>query len=169
MALAACALSSCSRHQYPEGAVPGSRKSKKERAAAYSQILGFKVTQKDDLKFYGEVVSWLGTPYVYGGNSRAGVDCSGLVRAVYRNVYNVSTHRTVQTIYERNVLSVSKRSAREGDLVFFKAPGEKSLSHVGIFLKDGYFVHASTSRGVVIDNVSQPYYKTRWKKTGRMK
>lgn len=163
-----CALSSCTRKAYPDG-YADSKRDRREKAEAYSQILGVKVTTKDNLRFYGEVVSWMRTPYRYGGNNRSGVDCSGFVRAVYRDVYNISLNRSVQGIYDRDINLISKKNARTGDLVFFRSPNSRTLSHVGIYLKDGYFVHASTSRGVVVDNLEQAYYKKNWQKTGRIK
>lgn len=162
------ALPSCSRQAYPDGARDSARE-RKERAAAYSQVLGFRVTHRDDLRFYGEIVSWMGTPYRHGGNSRGGIDCSGFVYAVYRNVYNKPIDRTVETMQERSTVRIDKRRVETGDLLFFVMRGGKKATHVGIYLKSGYFVHASSSRGVTIDNVSDGYYKTAWRRAGRVK
>ena len=123
----------------------------------------------DNKKLYAEVDKWLGVPYRYGGTSRSGVDCSGLVSQLYKEVYGVSLQRNSARILQINCKEIKKSDLREGDLVFFSSRKSRSrINHVGLYLKDGKFVHAA-SRGVVIDLLDSPYYKTHYVASGRVK
>lgn len=165
-ALLACTMCSCSRYGQ---ASTGGKRERKARAEAVSRRLPFDVSHKEDIFFYEDMASWLGTPYVYGGNSRRGVDCSGFVRQVYRECYNITLNRTVEGIYDNNVITIAKHRLRTGDLVFFRSSQGRKLTHMGIYLKDGYFIHASSSRGVTIDHLSKSdYYRKNYRKSGRV-
>ena len=140
-----------------------------QRAARLSQQMGFTVHPKENLFLYEEVAPWLGTPYRNGGTTRQGVDCSGFVMSVYENLYGHTTNRTVEAIYEKDIKNVRKRKLQAGDLLFFNFTTRKNtLSHIGIFLKKGYFIHASTSKGVTISHLSDSYYRKGWKKSGKI-
>lgn len=111
-----------------------------------------------------EVGHWYGTPYVYGGSTRSGTDCSGFTQSVYRTAgIEIPRRASRQAAAAR---SVSRGSLRPSDLVFFNTSGS-GISHVGIYLGDGYFAHAATSRGVVRESLSHPYYATRFVHGGR--
>ncbi len=132
--------------------------------------LGFDIDMEDDWALFTESASWLGTPYRYGGNTRAGVDCSGLTSQVFRNVYGKSLHRKSADQYAKDCRSVSGRNLRSGDLVFFSSSGKKrDIDHVGIYLKDQRFIHASSSRGVVVSGLGESYYQKHWVSGGRVK
>jgi lipoprotein Spr/probable lipoprotein NlpC len=137
------------------------------RAERVSRQLGFPVDRRDPLPLLETAASWLGVPFRPGGETRSGVDCSGLARAIYREAYGARLHRTVSEMYRMDARRV--RRVKPGDLLFFAFDDKRPrvLSHVGIFLKEGYFIHASTSRGVVVSHLDRPYYKQRWKRTGR--
>jgi cell wall-associated NlpC family hydrolase len=92
-----------------------------------------------------------------------GTDCSGFVFNIYRSVYGKNLARNSADMLRRNCRSISLQNLQEGNLVFF-ATGRnlKKISHVGIYLKDGKFAHASTSNGVTISNLNEPYYRQRW-------
>ncbi len=106
----------------------------------------------------------MGTPYVYGGNTRNGVDCSAFTQAVFRSVgIDIPRRASRQAAAAQNV---SRSSLKYGDLVFFNTSGS-GISHCGIYLGNGEFVHASSSRGVVRDLLSHPYYSTRFVSAGR--
>lgn len=135
-----------------------------------SEKLGFNIHHKDDIPLYTEAAKWLGTPYKYGGTTRKGVDCSGLTGQIYRNVYQITLDRTVKDIEKNNCRRISRHTLQPGDLVFFNtSKKKKGTNHVGIFLKHDYFIHASTSRGVVIDNLRDSYYKGHWSNAGKVK
>ena len=117
----------------------------------------------DRSKLLRVVDSYLGVPYKWGGTTRAGMDCSALTRAVYRETFGVELPRTSRQMYElgRPVNQIKKLKA--GDLVFFRiSDSGPGVSHVGIFVGDGRFAHASSSRGGVIDNLSSSYFESKY-------
>ena len=148
-----------------------SRRAAADERAALSSKFGVEITKNDNIKLYRCVSSWLGTRYCTGGNTKAGVDCSGLAVAVYNEVYGKKIHRTVVDIYNEDVRHIRQGNLEEGDLVFFRTDGKnsKTPNHVGIYLKNGKFVHASSSRGVVVNSLEQEYYRKEFIKGGRVK
>ncbi|MDQ0215915.1 hypothetical protein J2S13_002335 [Oikeobacillus pervagus] len=102
---------------------------------------------------------YVGVPYRWGGTTPRGFDCSGYITTVYREV-GVSLPRTSNSMY-RTGSAVSKNNLQVGDLVFFNTSG-RGVSHVGIYVGSNQFMHASTSRGVIVSNLSESYYRTRY-------
>ncbi|MCC5935514.1 MAG: C40 family peptidase [Balneolales bacterium] len=102
---------------------------------------------------------WRGTPYRLGGITQQGVDCSAFVMLVYRNGFGVELPRTTDQ-QMRAGTRVNPRQLRVGDLVFFQTG--RNTRHVGIVLSGGRFLHASTSQGVIIDELNQPYWQQRF-------
>ncbi len=134
----------------------------------YSKILGVKLTGLEDKKFIEEVAGWIGTPYVYGGESKKGVDCSGFVKTLYKDVYNLNLYRTAFDLV-KNCDPVKKKNLKTGDLIFFKINSDK-ISHVGIYLDDGKFIHASSSKkGVMVSDLNEAYFKKYFYSAGRLK
>lgn len=131
--------------------------------------LGFDVQPDDHFPLIVEAASWMGTPYKYGGNTRKGTDCSGMVSSIYKTVYQRDLHRSSADIYEHDCRHISRSALRQGDLVFFCINKSKTASHVGIYLKEGRFIHASTSRGVIVSSLDEEYYRKYWLKGGRVK
>lgn len=113
------------------------------------------------------VDGWLGTPYLWGGCSRRGVDCSCLVRTIYRDVYGLAISRTSAAIFEKDLKRIDRSDLREGDILCFRTSGQ-TISHIGIYLKDDQFVHASQSSGVRISSLRKPYYRKRFIAAGRV-
>ena len=109
--------------------------------------------------------SWYGTRYVYGGTTKNGIDCSAFTREMYRGAYGIELPRTAREQYGR-VRKISSTELREGDLVFFNTTG--GVSHVGMYLGNNKFVHASTSRGVTISDLYETYYITHFIGAGRI-
>lgn len=146
-----------------------------KEVAQLSKRLGIPLSNvnKDDDKnmyLYAQTSLWLGVPYRYGGLSRKGVDCSGFTYLMYQQVYNKKIPRSTSDLAKMKMRDVSKNNLIAGDLVFFATTGDKKkISHVGIYLKDGYFIHASTTRGVVVDHLNQDYYRKNWRKGGRIR
>lgn len=105
-----------------------------------------------------EAERWEGVPHRWGGTTRRGIDCSALVQTLYRNVAGVRLPRTTRA-QVRTGDRVRKRDLQPGDLVFFHL--EKSR-HVGVYLDEGRFVHASSSQGVSVSNLSESYWTNRY-------
>lgn len=107
-----------------------------------------------------DVVSFLGVPYLYGGNSKQGIDCSGLTCTVYDSAVRKKLPRSTKEQYQYGTI-VGKNELQFGDLVFFNTTGSKP-SHVGIYIEDDLFVHASVVSGVTISSLESTYYKNRF-------
>ena len=144
---------------------PATRPLSDEERHQYTQRLGMPVSGNENPALMREVALWIGTPYRYGGTSRTGVDCSGFIVTVNRNVYGRQLPRTTAAIASET-RRVNRRGLRDGDVVFFRTKGRK-ISHAGIYLGNGYFVHASSSRGVVVDNLGADYWSRRFIRGGR--
>ena len=100
---------------------------------------------------------YMGAPYVYGGMSPSGFDCSGFVNYVYK-LCGYSMSRVASSIYNNNGTYVEKANLQLGDLVFF-ASNSSSIGHVGIYIGNGQFIHSSSGAGcVVISDLSSSYY-----------
>lgn len=108
---------------------------------------------------------WKGTPHDLGGTSQHGVDCSGLVQSVYTDRFQHSVPRTTEKQVRAGV-QVSRSDLQPGDLVFFR-PGWKKR-HVGIYVSDGEFLHASSSQGVAISSLDKSYWTERWWQARRL-
>ena len=128
---------------------------------------GIVLNNKDNEKLYAAVDHWFGTPYLYGGCTTSGIDCSCFVGKVYSEVYGITLHRTAADI-QKDVTLIARDKLREGDIVFFTNSNGK-VSHVGIYLKDDMFAHSSTSRGVTVSQLSNTYWNAHFYKGGRHK
>lgn len=145
------------------------RSSSVEKATAlqlkYSILLNVEVELLSDNALLSHVDEWYGTPYRMGGTSKGGVDCSAFVQAVYLSAFAVSLPRTARDQYSTSRI-VSTTELKEGDLVFFNTRG--GVSHVGIYLQNNKFIHASTSYGVTVSDMFDPYYLKRFVGAGRI-
>lgn len=133
--------------------------------------LGVSQSKVNNKNLYIVSAQWIGTSYKYGGMSASGVDCSGLTNIIVKKVYGKSLSRSSAGIYSNDVNKIGKSKIKEGDLVFFRTDGKKSSTpnHVGIYLNDDKFIHASTSKGVIVSSMSQQYYVTNYIGAGRIK
>lgn len=131
--------------------------------------LGVDIGAEDNHKLYIHAAQWMGVPYRTGGESKRGTDCSGLVSQLYNTVYRIRLSRSTDgQLKESN--KISRRSLREGDLVFFTSRNSRrKVAHVGIYLKNGKFIHASTSQGVIVSRLKEKYYTQYWLCGGRVK
>ncbi len=132
------------------------------------------VRQQQEERLREVTASWVGTPYRYGGMSRRGTDCSGFTMAVYKDVYGITlAHNSKTQLKENCRKELSKSKLKTGDLVFFVTNGKRTrkrnINHVGIYLGDGKFIHASTKRGVIINHLNDVYYQKNWVTGGRVK
>lgn len=115
-----------------------------------------------------EASKWLGTKYKYGGESKNGVDCSGMVMKVYLDAAHIKLPRS-SAQQQRYCHQIHRKELDEGDLVFFATGRDKKrVSHVGIYIGDGKMIHASTSRGVIISGLDEKYYARNYHSSGRV-
>ena len=126
-----------------------------KKLARASVRLGVDIGMEDNHKLYLEAAEWIGTPYRGGGETKRGTDCSGMTCQIYKKVYHTKLQRSTDG-QKKESSKVARRNLREGDLVFF-------------YLKDGKFVHASTSQGVIVSSLNEPYYRTHWISGGRVR
>lgn len=115
-----------------------------------------------------EAKKWIGTKYRYGGHSRSGTDCSGMVMEVYKKVCGVKLPRSSRE--QRDFCkSIKRGDLRCGDLVFFSTGKSKSsVSHVGMYIGDGEIIHASSSRGVMVSSLDERYFQRTYHSSGRV-
>ena len=132
----------------------------------YSLKMDIAVEEIKNIPLLQKIDEWWGTPYVLGGNSKNGVDCSYFTLDVMRDIYKVNLKRTAAEQYEQSV-KIEWNNLKEGDLIFFKTEGRRRISHVGIYLANNKFAHASTSQGVTIGDLTDPYWQRRLYSLGR--
>lgn len=130
---------------------------KKELKRKYAAILHTKPRKIKNRKLYYFVDEWNGVTYKWGGNDKNGVDCSGFTKKLYSSVYHVEIKRTVASLRESTKNFKKQRKLREGDLVYFREAHDPS--HVGVYLKNGFFIHSSKGKGVHINNLNESYWK----------
>lgn len=111
-------------------------------------------------KIVATAKKYIGVPYLWGGITPSGFDCSGYVQYVF-NIHGISLPRTTTLQYGAGSY-VSKGSLKVGDLVFFSTGSNWAVSHVGIYVGDNQFIHASTSKGVVISSLGNSYWSARY-------
>jgi cell wall-associated NlpC family hydrolase len=114
-------------------------------------------TSKMARSLTSSALRFLGVPYVFGGTSTSGFDCSGFVQHVFA-MLGIGLPRTADAQYDAGRPAVG--GPRPGDLVFFDTYG--GVSHVGIYLGKGQFVHASSSHGVMVSHLSDSYWAARY-------
>jgi cell wall-associated NlpC family hydrolase len=123
-------------------------------------------------RLYGFIEDWLGIPYQWGGMNERGIDCSAFVQRLYKEVYDIHIPRTSLEQYYTEWVELYKNTTylNEGDLVFFKTMNNNNaVTHVGFYLQNGYFVNASSSKGVSIAKLNDPYWKVKYRACGRLK
>lgn len=122
----------------------------------------------DERLLVEEALRWLGTPYKYGGTSRSGTDCSGLTMQVYLSALGIKLPRSSRD-QQKFCKSVKKKSLDAGDLIFFSTGRDKTrVSHVGLYIGDDKFVHASGSRGVIVSDLNEKYYVRNYHSSGHV-
>lgn len=143
--------------------VPKTQKVKEK----YASLLNVNESKIENIKLYSFIDEWYGVPYKYGGKNKNGIDCSNFTSTLYSTIYGKSISGSSASIYEQ-CKTISISSLEEGDLVFFKIDGNK-ISHIGVYLQNNKFVHATTKKGVMIDDLDETYYKKYFYKAGRLK
>lgn len=137
----------------------------------FAKKLGVSEDEILNVKLYNFIKSWEGTRYIYGGETRNGIDCSALMQQLYTYVYNRDLPRTAveMSLDSRFDLFQPNGKLREGDLVFFRITEEKIISHVGIYLRNNKFFSANQNGGVEISSIKKPYWKKNFMAAGRYK
>ncbi len=124
-------------------------------------------TSKDREEVMFKVIEYLNTPYLWGGTSKRGIDCSGFVQAVMYQALGVTLPRTS---YEMSNVGedVDRANLKFGDLLFFETRGKGRVSHVAIYMEDGYFVHSGSKTGVAVASLDTEFYSTHLLKCKRV-
>lgn len=133
----------------------------------YSVKLGVSESEIKNEKLYRFIDEWYGVKYKYAGKDKSGIDCSGLTAALYLNVYKKTISSSTKALVEETK-KIKDSDLKEGDLVFFNTDGKK-ISHVGVYLQNNKFVHASTKKGVMISDLNEPYFKKTYVHAARVK
>ncbi len=131
----------------------------------YSLLLDVEVELLKNFNLLRLIDSWYGTRYILGGNTKAGIDCSALMQVFFASLYGIVLPRTAKEQYDLS-RRISPTEVKEGDLLFFNTTG--GVSHVGMYLCNNKFVHASSTNGVTISDMFDPYYASRLIGAGRM-
>jgi lipoprotein Spr len=130
----------------------------------YAIMMDVDVETLENQSLYNYIENWWGTPYRMGGNSHSGIDCSAFVQGLLITVYGASLPRVAHE-QKSNCMPLRDDEKREGDLVFFNTRG--GVSHVGVYLQNNKFVHASTSGGIMISDLNEPYWNKHYLGAGR--
>ena len=129
------------------------------------QVVPEAISNSSLYKFIDE---WYGTRYRLGGTSKSGIDCSAFVMQMYTSVFGLDMLRTAAEQFHSTCKMVwDKEDLKEGDLVFFKIKTSR-ISHVGIYLMNRFFVHASSSQGVMISSLNDKYWQRYYAGAGRV-
>jgi len=141
--------------------------SKQSYKSTYSSSTYKEQINYNDLdKLYPYHNKWHQTPYKFGGFGSDGIDCSAFVQRAYYDLFGMKIPRTTKLQIKAGK-KVPRSNIKTSDLVFFKT-GYNSR-HVGIYLQHGDFIHASSSQGIIISNINDPYWKKRYWMTRRYK
>ena len=134
--------------------------------AQFYHAENIKIDSSSNPYLYYKVYDWLGTRYKYAGRTKKGIDCSDFACMIYRDVYCDSIGGDVMGLFTLSE-TIKKTELQAGDLVFFKIKG-KRISHVGVYLGNNKFAHASVHSGVTISDLDEAYYKKRFFSGGRI-
>jgi peptidoglycan DL-endopeptidase LytE len=137
-----------------------------DESGSKRELLG-KWNSPDEVQLLVKVATgFIGAPYRFGGSSLKGIDCSSFVQKIYR-IFDITLPRNARE-QSKVGISITRENLTKGDLVFFHT--NRSLGHVGIYIGNNEFVHASSrSKGVRIDSLDTPYYQKRFQQAVRVK
>lgn len=134
----------------------------------YAQLLDVPVEDVSNVKLFSFIEDWWGTPYRMGGKEKTGIDCSNFVNTLMSAVFQMSVAGNSIELFKKVKRLGNKKELQMGDLVFFAINRSKRISHVGIYLENDRFVHASSSSGVVISDLKEPYWSKYYAGAGRL-
>ena len=133
----------------------------------YAALLNLPHGEIKNVILFKLIDEWYGIPYKYGGKTKEGIDCSNFITLILKNVYNKNITANSTTLHQM-CDSINTSDLKEGDLVFFKIEQEK-ISHLGFYLANGRFVHATSKKGIMINSLEETYYKKHFFSAGRLK
>lgn len=133
----------------------------------YADIMGVLPQAIANMSLYNFIDDWYGVRYRLGGNDKRGIDCSAFVQRLYENVFGMNLVRTAFEQFNSCRLLWDTSDLKEGDLVFFRIHSSR-ISHVGVYLMNNFFVHASSSRGVMISYLGDNYWTRYYAGAGRV-
>jgi len=113
-------------------------------------------------KMLMEIISFLNTPYQYGGNSKQGIDCSAFTQTVFKNTLSYNLNRSARDQYKQGKSIRNVEDLEFGDLIFFNTQTSVRPGHVGIYIGDYLFAHASSKKGVTVSSLTHTYYQSRF-------
>ncbi len=131
----------------------------------YAMMMDVDVEELTNKELYRFIDDWYGTDYRMGGTTKKGIDCSAFSGTLLSSIYTFSVPRTAREQY-KICERLDKENLMTGDLVFFNTRG--GVSHVGVFLANNRFIHASSSKGITISNLNDSYYSKRFISGGRI-
>ena len=151
------------------GTMPSKKKkTKKSHNTNHKNRIPDVAMTKDARKVLNEAMTWIGTPYKLGGNTRQGIDCSGLTCITFEKATGLKLPRSSgeQAKFSHRI----KRSdLRPGDLVFFTSRrGGNRINHVAIYIGDNSIIHSTTSQGVTVSSLDEEYWKSHFYSCGRV-
>jgi lipoprotein Spr len=133
----------------------------------YANLLGVAPTELNNTLLLSQMEKWYGTQYCFGGSTDSCIDCSSFTQVILRDVYNVKIPRNSQQQFDAST-KIEVENLKEGDLVFFNTVSASMvITHVGVFVCNNKFVHASTSKGVTISDLSEKYFAKAFRGAGR--
>jgi cell wall-associated NlpC family hydrolase len=133
----------------------------------YANLLGVAPTSLTNLELLVQMEKWFGTQYCFGGSTDSCIDCSSFTQVILRDVYNVKIPRNSQQQFDAST-KIETENLKEGDLVFFNTVSASMIiTHVGVYVCNNKFVHASTSKGVTINDLSEKYFAKAFRGAGR--
>jgi len=132
----------------------------------YAVLLKMVPGMLTNIRLLEAIDEWYGTSYRFGGSSKSGIDCSAFVRAVYKSAFGIDLPRTAREQFKASEKVLSTAYLQAGDLLFFNTRG--GVSHVGVYLGNNKFAHASSSNGVTVSSLDEKYYSSRYLGARRM-
>lgn len=147
--------------EFDEAPVEDVAVDKSKFVANYDKLKNFNVALTPREKMLFEVIKYLDTPYKYGGNTEKGIDCSAFTKTIYEASLTLELPRSAREQYSIGD-EIDQGELKFGDLVFFNTTKRSFPGHVGIYLGDDQFVHASRKLGVTVSSLESTYYKKRY-------
>jgi lipoprotein Spr/probable lipoprotein NlpC len=138
-----------------------------QQPSAQKELPPYRLQKKNAITnaLYGEYKKWYGVQYCWGGDDHNGIDCSALVQNIYKDAFGLDIPRTTKQQAKVGYWG-AKRDLKEGDILLFKLG--YNARHSGIYLERGNFIHASSSHGVRISNINNPYWKSKYWQSRRV-